>query len=79
MNTIDLDQLSLVTGGQQQGTFERIGGTVGEAAGRWGASMLPAPVQPAGRAVLPPAGRAAGSQAGAAVDRWINPASWFAR
>jgi hypothetical protein len=29
--------------------------------------------------VLPPAGRAIGSQAGAAVDRWINPSSWLPR
>ena len=79
METMTIDQLSLVTGGADQGTFERLGGRAGEALGRWGASMLPAPVQPAGHAVLPPAGRAVGSQAGAAVDRWINPSSWLPR
>lgn len=66
LTTIDLAQLSNVTGGQ--GPFERLGGAAGESLGRWGARMLPQPVQPIGNAVLPPAGRAVGEYAGRTVD-----------
>ncbi|HEU0032997.1 MAG TPA: hypothetical protein VFQ53_20335 [Kofleriaceae bacterium] len=71
LTTIDLAQLSTVTGGQG-GTFERLGGAAGETLGRWGAKLLPQPAQPIGNAVLPPAGRAVGEYAGRAVDNLTN-------
>lgn len=66
LQTIDLDQLALITGGQ--GTFERLGGAAGETLGRWGARHVPPPLNRA----LPPAGRYLGEQAGRAIDGWFR-------
>jgi hypothetical protein len=66
LQTIEIGQLALVTGGQ--GTFERIGSNVGQRLGQWGSQYVPPPVN----TMLPPAGRYLGGQAGRAVDRWLQ-------
>ena len=70
IQSIDLDQLALVSGGQ--GRFERLGGNVGHAAGQVVAQALPAPVRPIGNATIPPAGRMLGQYAGRYVDSWLR-------
>src|SRR5438046_1275265 len=59
MESIDMNALALVTGGEG-GTFQRLGGAAGEQLGRWGANALPEQSRPLGQMVLPPAGRALG-------------------
>ena len=71
VQTIDLDQLSLVTGGAD-GRFERLGSQTGEMLGRWGARMMPQQTQPVANMILPPAGRQIGGQLGRTVDRWFG-------
>ena len=66
LQTIEIGQLALVTGGQ--GTFERLGGNVGQRLGQWGAQYVPPPAN----TVLPPVGRQLGQQAGRVVDRWFG-------
>jgi len=69
IQTIDLDQLALVSGGEgEAGRFERIGRTVGEGAGRFVGRFAPPLVQP----VLPPLGRELGGRAGRAVDQALQ-------
>jgi hypothetical protein len=68
LQTIEVGQLALVTGGQQQGTFERIGGNVGQQLGQWGSQYVPPPAN----MLLPPIGRQVGQQAGRMVDRWFQ-------
>lgn len=74
MTTIDGNQLATVTGGEG-GTFERLGGNVGQALGQWGANQVQPPLRAPAQAVLPSAGRALGSQAGRAVDN-LMPWNW---
>ena len=71
LQTIDLDQLALITGGQ--GRFERVGEQVGGAVGRWGAGLVPRPYRPVAQAVLPPVGRAVGGEIGRRIDGWVAP------
>ncbi|MBA2545152.1 MAG: hypothetical protein H0V17_36255 [Deltaproteobacteria bacterium] len=71
LQTIDLDQLALVNGGQD-GRFQRLGAQTGETLGRWGAQLMPKPTQPIAQQVLPPAGRHIGGQLGRTVDRWFG-------
>ena len=66
LQMIEIDQLALVTGGQ--GTFERLGGNVGQRLGQWGSQYVPPPAN----TLLPPVGQKLGQQAGRAVDRWFG-------
>jgi hypothetical protein len=68
LQTIDLDQLALVAGGQDAGTFEQAGRQIGQAGGQVLANMTPPVFRPAAQAVLPPAGREAGGWVGRQVD-----------
>jgi hypothetical protein len=66
IQTIDLDQLALVSGGE--GTFEQAGRQVGQAGGQALANVTPQPYRPIAQAVLPPAGREVGGWVGRQVD-----------
>ena len=70
MEVIDLDQLSLVTGGQ--GPAEQAGQRIGQWAGRQAAEWVPQPLRPPARVVLPPVGGELGRRAGQFVDS-LNP------
>ena len=67
MHTIDVDQLASVTGGNG-GFFQRTGGAVGEAAGRWASQYTP----PLTRPFVPSIGRSLGEQAGRKVDDAVS-------
>jgi hypothetical protein len=68
LQTIDLDQLALVAGGQDNGTWEQRGRQVGQVGGQVLANMAPPALQPAAQAVLPPTGREVGGWVGRQVD-----------
>jgi hypothetical protein len=68
LQTIAIDQLVLVAGGQGAGTWEQRGQQVGQAGGHVLANMAPPALQPAAQAVLPPVGREAGGWVGRQVD-----------
>jgi hypothetical protein len=76
LQTIDLDQLTLVAGGQNPGTFEQVGRQVGQAGGQALANAAPPLLQPAAQAVLPPVGREAGGWVGRQVDNFTSQLPW---
>ena len=78
LQTIDLDQLALVAGGQDPGTFEQAGRWIGQTGGQALANSAPLPLRPAAQAVLPPAGREAGGWVGRQVDNFTSrlPRLW---
>jgi hypothetical protein len=76
LQTLDLDQLSLVAGGA--GPFEDAGRKVGTAGGQAIANVTPEPIRPAAQAVLPPVGGQVGAWAGRQVDNAVSrlPRLW---
>jgi hypothetical protein len=76
LQTLNLDQLSLVAGGA--GPFEDAGRAAGTAGGQVLANATPPPVRPVAQAVLPPVGGQVGAWAGRQVDNVVSrlPRLW---
>lgn len=76
LQTIALDQLTLVTGGQD-GRWEQVGRQVGQTGGQVLANAAPPLLRPAAQQVLPPAGREAGGWVGRQIDNVASQLPWL--